>query len=189
MLKSNGGKLKRWIATLDAAIPEHRKLAYRRLGELGGEAAARALASRFGRVELDEGIEILLALGHVDRAPSRELIRRVLVSPEFDVLERHALRDAAAWSARRLGDPEMFENLKESALRRAGRDAKVLIYAAIIGREAALPLLAELRISRLRYLHWLRGNELDKLDWIARRISQGRDLHEYDLPPDQLDFR
>ncbi len=164
-------------------------MAYRELGRSGSPTAAAALVSRFGRVDLDEGVAILTALGRVEHPASRGLIRRVLVQPEFDSVERLDLREAAAWSARRLGGDEMLAALQESARRRVGRDVRVLVYAAILGGEAALPLLHDLRLARMRHLSGVRGTELDALDRIAMRIKRGRSLHDYDLPPALLDFR
>ena len=60
--------------------------------------------------------------------------------------------------------------------RRKGRDGKLLVYAALVGEQKALPLLKEFRIQRMRYLGWNRGREHEKLDWIVteeRAISCG----------------
>ncbi len=83
----------------------------------------------------------------------------------------------------------MYESLVAAATRRNGRDARVLIYAALLGRERALPLLASLRKPRMRYLGWRKGVELERLDWVATRLKTGRALVTIDLPPEKIVFR
>jgi HEAT repeat protein len=187
-LKQNGRKAKRWIAALESAEPEIRQLAYERLGEIGGAPAARALAGHFGRVGQREGMAILDALGKLNEEPSLDLIERILTGPEFDSVERAGLRSMAAWSARRLGGDRMIEALKASAARRHGRDVHVLIYLALLEGESVLSTLAEYRMLRMKYVGWLSGKELEKLDWIARHIRDGGSLSAVDVPPHEISF-
>jgi HEAT repeat protein len=188
-IKKNGRSTKKWIKTMGSSERALRILAYRRLGDIGGATAARAMAASFGRVEQDEGLEILKALRGIDADPSLALIERVLLAQEFDSVERADLRDAAAWAARRIGGDRMFEALKESAGRRHGRDAKVLVYLALLGGEKALPILTEHRLPRMVYVSWESGKELETIDWIIRQISNGRSIASLDTPPNELHFQ
>jgi hypothetical protein len=187
-LQENGHKVKRWIAAMTSPQEQVRLLAYQRLGEIGGKQAAGALADRFGRVGADEGLAILDALGNVDETPALDLIERVLTAPEFDPVERADLRSMAAWSARRLGGERMIAALKASAERRHGRDVHVLIYLALLEGEEALPTLAKYRMLRMKYVGWMSGKEFEKLDWIARHISNGASLAAVDVPPGRISF-
>ncbi len=83
----------------------------------------------------------------------------------------------------------MYESLVAAATRRNGRDARVLIYAAVLGRERALPLLESLRKPRMRYLGWRKGMEQEQLEWVATRLKTGRPLLKVDVPPEKLHFR
>ena len=98
------------------------------------------------------------------------------------------MRQMAAWSARRLGGERMLGALQASAKRRMGRDIHVLIYLALLGGEEALPTLAEYRLLRMRFVGWMSGKELEKLDWISRPIYAGRSLSEVDVPPAKIVF-
>ncbi len=83
----------------------------------------------------------------------------------------------------------MYRMLEAAATRRNGRDVRVLVYAALLDGERALPLLESLRKPRMRYLGWNRGVEQERLDWIAIRLTTGRKLHKVDVPPEKLLFR
>ncbi len=134
-------------------------------------------------------MEILRALGQVESSEVAKLLNRILLEPEFDPVRRLPLRDMAAWNARQRGGDAMYESLVAAATRRNGRDARVLIYAAVLGRERALPLLESLRKPRMRYLGWQRGVEQERLDWVAARLKTGRALATVDVPPARLVFR
>jgi hypothetical protein len=187
-IKNNGRKAKRWIAALASADDHLRLLAYEQLGEIGGAPAARALADSFGRVDLEEGLAILRALGRTPQPAALEIMERVLLAPEFDAIERSALRDMAAWSARRLGGERMLAALQESVKRRQGRDARVLIYLALLEGENALSTLSEYRLLRMKYVGWMSGKELEKLDWLSSHISAGRSLSAVDVSPEKITF-
>ena len=178
-----------WIATLNSPQRDLRSLAYVRLGELGDETSARSLARAFGRVPPDEGAEILRALGETVAEPAQALVERILNAPEFDAAERAALRDEAAWSARRIGGDRMREALARSAERTEGASTLVLVYLAVLDAERALPLLQRCRVPRMRSPAWSRGKEMQTLDWIARRIETGRSLLQFDEPPGELTFK
>jgi HEAT repeat protein len=188
-IRTNKRKAKRWIAAMSSDNELIRRLAYEMLGEIGGAPAARAMSNAFGRVDPGEGLAILQAMGGMEELEALELVERVLLAPEFDPVGRAALREMAAWGARRIGGDRMFEALKNSAARRRGRDVHVLIYLAVLGRERALPIFDEYRISRMRYVSWMSGKELEKLNWIRRHLSQGGSLSEVDVSPEEILFQ
>lgn len=188
-LKANTDDEQRWIEASRSDRPEVRLVAYRRLAELGGDGALETLVGAFGRVEPEEGVEILRVLAGRSEAPALSLLERVLTGPEFDHVERLALRDMAAWSARRTGGERMFEALRAAVERRDGRDAKVLVYLLALGGERALPVLERYWLARMHYLKWTRAKELEVLDEIRRSIGAGRSIAEYDVAPEVLLFR
>ena len=83
----------------------------------------------------------------------------------------------------------MQDLLDAAARRRNGRDARVLIYAGVLGGKSRLPLLRELRQPRMRYLGWNRGIEQERLDWMTQRLAAGRSIDTLDVPPLKLLFR
>jgi HEAT repeat protein len=183
-----GNKPKRWIALLDSSSPDVRGLAYARVGQLGGESSARALVDRMGRVDTAEAREILRALGSIPGPAARELVRRVLVDPSFDPIERSELRDMAAWSARRIGGEPMRDALRESVLRREGRDGRPFLYYTLLAGADAIADIDRLRVPRLRYLGGSRGLEDQRLQWARRELRAGRSIAALDLPPERLDL-
>jgi HEAT repeat protein len=187
LLERNGAELDAWVELMDSADEELRELAYEEVGRIGGEPAAAALAARFGRVELDEGREILRVLGGVDAPASRALLERVLLSPSFDRYPRVKLRAEAAWSARRIGDAAMIALLEQSAERRQGREGKVLVYLAVSSGEKGTAMIERYRLTRLRYLGWSRWWETETLDKIVRDSRAGRPLTLFDVPPAELE--
>lgn len=187
-LRENDEDLTRWLAGLHSDLTDLRLLTYTRLAQLGGDTAAAALKETFDKVGLEERVQIVQALGAAPAPASFELIERVLLEPEFDPVQQQALREMAAWSARRLGGPRMFEALKSAAERRNGRDTKVLIYLAVLGGKQALPVLSAYRLPRMHYLKWTRGKEQTRLDAIARDISAGFSLAYVDVPPSRISF-
>jgi hypothetical protein len=189
-LRANADDLEKWIETASSPRREIRVLAYRQLAKQGGSQAAKALVTAFGRVETEEGVELLEAVGVMEAEPAvLDLLHRVLTGPEFDVVERLPLRDMAAWSARRIGGKRMVESLLAAVERRDGRDAAVLVYLLLSDRERALATLEHYRVRRMHYLQWQRGVEFEVLDRIARRIETGRSLARYEVPPSKLEFR
>jgi HEAT repeat protein len=189
MIQRNRRKVDRWVATSAAPEPEMRQLAWARLGSIGSAEAARALVAAFDTADRTDRKEILQALGNVAETHAAPLLERVLLEPFFDHPHEMPLRDMAAWSARRIGGDAMLELLDAAARRRHGQDARVLIYAAVLGGDRSLPLLRSLRVPRMRYLGWTRGNEQEQLDRIATRIATGRSIDRMDLPPGNLLFR
>lgn len=189
LIQQNRRKVDRWVASSTASEPETRQLAWLRLGSIGSAEAAQALVAAFDTADRTDRKEILRVLGNVAETHAAPLLERVLMDPFFDHPHETPLRDMAAWSARRVGGDAMFELLEAAARRRHGRDARVLIYAAVLGGDRALPLLDALRVPRMRYLGWQRGNEQAQLDRIATRIATGRSIARMDVPPEHLLFR
>ena len=177
-----------WLAVADSEDPARRMLAYRKLAEAGSLEALQALCRRFGRVGPKDGLEILRLLGTQDSEAGRELLTRVLIAPEFDSYRTLGLRDMAAWSTRRLGGAEAEAALLASIERRDGRDARVMVYYAVLAGERALPVYASFRAPRLRYLGAYRGREMHSLDRLVRRIADGDSIDAFDVEPSRLVF-
>jgi HEAT repeat protein len=189
LIRRNGRKVARWIETATETDREIRHLAWRELAKLGSADAVRALAEAFDTADRSDRLEILRVLGEAPEALVAPLLERVLLDPGFDDTREIPLRDMAAWSARRLGGDAMWKLLEASVERRQGRDARVAIYAAVLGGERALPLLRSLRPTRMRFLGFTRGNEQERLDWIAARLASGRSIARVDVEPEKLFFR
>jgi HEAT repeat protein len=187
-LAKNGNKVKRWAEITEASDEGLRRLAYEQLGQIGGEKAAGPLTDAFARAEPSDGVLILRALGAIDSPQSRELFRRVLLSPDFDPPARKRQREMAAWGARRLGGADMLEALRESVERRLGRDGRVMIYLGLLGGESAIPTLTEYRKSRWHFLHALTGEEQIVLDRLVRDLRAGRTTDALDVPPGRIVF-
>jgi HEAT repeat protein len=188
-VRRNGRKVDRWIETSGAADPVLRRLAWERLGRIGTAQAERALVEAFETAEHEDRREILRALGHFRGERAAALIERVLLDAEFDPARERPLRAMAAWSARRIGGDAMLERLSKAARRRGGRDAKVLIYAGVLGGKRVLPLLESLRRERMRSVGWTLGVEQERLDWLAFRLAGSRSVAALDVPPDKIGFR
>ena len=82
----------------------------------------------------------------------------------------------------------MYEALKAAIERREGRDARVMIYLAVMGGSEALPILARYRVPRLRFLNYYAGRELEDLDWIVRQFELARTIDKFDVPPKRIVF-
>lgn len=186
-LERNGDRARSWIATLDSPDRDLRLLAYAELSRIGSRPAVAALVARFEAAPRDEQFEIVRAL--LSRRPqAQQLIDRLLTDPRYDAPGGIALREMAAWSARRIGGEQMRQSLQHSVARREGQDARVLVYLALLAGDDALPLLDTYRKARMRYIGWQRGREQEKLDWIARRLRSGATIEAVDVEPAQLAF-
>jgi hypothetical protein len=82
----------------------------------------------------------------------------------------------------------MIEILEAGVERRQGRDVRPLIYLAVLGGDKSVPFLDRYRVTRMRYIKWSRSAELERLDWIRRELSHGRNIDDVDVPPDDLKF-
>lgn len=176
----------RWAEAAGSPDPVIRSLAYARLGELRVSRAAQALVDSFGRVSTEEGVEVLRALGRARAPEGAALLERVLIEPGFDAWETIPLRNMAAWAASQLGGEKMAAALKRSAERRQGQDVYVLVYLATLTGRDALPTLAAWRVPRIRYFHYTRGREMERLDWMIRELQAGRSVESLNRPPDEI---
>jgi hypothetical protein len=114
---------------------------------------------------------------------AHELVERLLLDPTYDTPPMRSLREMAGWSARRIGGDAMFDLLSAAVERRQGRDARLTVYAALVGGEKALPLIRDYRRERMRHVGWYLADETAKLDWVARRLIQGLPIDSLDRPP------
>jgi HEAT repeat protein len=176
-----------WIDALDDADSDLRGLAIDRLAH-PADGAPAALVAAFDDADDADRLRILHALAHHPAAAAADLAERVLVEPEYDLAVRAPLRDAGAWLARRVDGERMERALRSSVVRREGRDYKVLVYFAVLAGGDALDVLREVALRRVRYPHWHRGLQQDKLQWIIRRLSEGLDAGPLDLEPARLEF-
>lgn len=183
-----GSDPERWGEAAGADDPDLRRLAYSRLGEIGGPESALRLEAAFEPEEPEGRIGILAALGETRAAAPDGLLSRLLASGEFDAPADLPLREMAAWAARRAGGPAMFALLHRAVERRHGRDAKITTYAALTGGRQALPLLRAHRLDLLRYIGWDHGPAQERLDRAAREIAAGIPLFDLDVPPNRLSF-
>jgi HEAT repeat protein len=188
-IAERGESVARWRKETASEDAEMRKLAYARLGQIGGSKAAKALADALAAAPRDESIPIVQALGETASAAGHAPIERILLDPAYDDPAFRALREAAGWSARKLGGAAMLDALARAVERRGGQDAKLTVYAALLGGEAALPLIRDHRRERMRHVGWNLGAETEKLDWIAGRIARGLPLDSLDREPELLQLR
>jgi hypothetical protein len=129
---------------------------------------------------------MLMSIAEARTAAAAPLVERHLADPVYDVWAQNETRAAAAWAARRLGGKRMAQALRESAVRRDGRDWATLVYLAILERGAAVETLKVLRSRRLRYPEPLFGGEEPQLNVIIEDLTGGRTLARFDLPPERL---
>jgi hypothetical protein len=186
-LKENGDDRTKWAAVLKSDDGELRHLARIRLGALGGAEAARALTAAFGR-DLAEDRELLGELGRTGSAEAAPLLEKVLKEPAHDPIALRPLRDGAAYGARLLGGPRMVEALRASVERREGRDGLVPVYYALTAGKEAVPLLRQVRAPSLTWYEWNRGKDLERLDYMIRRLEAGLPISTLDEPPQFLAF-
>ncbi|MBZ5638013.1 MAG: HEAT repeat domain-containing protein [Acidobacteriia bacterium] len=185
-IRENQDDVKKWLAAAAGDDPGLRRLAYTRLGEIGGEEADRGLADLFAGAKPDDQVEILRATAAGASPAAASLVEHVLLDPAYDSLEKQPIRDMAAYAARRLGDPKMTDALRASAERSEGRDIDVLIYLAVASGKQAIPTLKAVRIPRLRSFHMMRGHEQVRLDWMLRELDAGRSIASMDVPPERI---
>jgi hypothetical protein len=80
----------------------------------------------------------------------------------------------------------MSQALRESAVRRDGRDWATLVYLAVLEKRAAVETLKSLRARRLRYPESRFGREAKQLDGILADLAGDRSLARFDVPPESL---
>jgi HEAT repeat protein len=185
LLAKNGNDVAAWAPEMASTIPEVRRLADRRLAEIGSTAAVRAFAARLAHGDLPPGerAAVLTAIGEARTEGTAQLVERHLTDPAFDAWEFGEARAAAAWAARRLGGDRMARALRESAVRRDGRDWATLVYLAFLEKGAAIPTLKALGLARLRYPQGNFGAEAPMLEAILIDLAAGREPSRFDVPP------
>ena len=72
---------------------------------------------------------------------------------------------------------------------RQGRDARALIYYAILTGTDAIPFIERWLVPRMRFAANLRGNEYNQLNLLILRLKQGRSLDFVDQPRERLNFK
>ena len=128
--------------------------------------------------------DILMAIGNAHTTGAADLVERHLADPAYDPWDFHDARSAAAWAARRIGGERMTRALRESAVRRDGRDWATLAYLAVVDKADAIPTLKTLRLKRLRCSRGApraRGNPARADD---PRSRGGRSPSKFDVPPE-----
>jgi HEAT repeat protein len=185
LLAKNGNDVTAWAAEMASDVPEIRRLADRRVAEIGSPAAVRALTARLARADLPPGerADVLTAIGDARTEGAAPLVEHHLADPAYDAFELGDARSAAAWAARRIGGDRMARALRESAVRRDGRDWATLVYLACLEKGAAIPTLRSLGVARLRYPQTNFGTEAPFLDAIVSDLAAGREPSRFDVAP------
>jgi len=188
LLEENGDLVAAWATASVSPFPDVRRLADRRLAEIGSRAAVRAITTRLLRTDLppEERADVLIAIGEARTQGAAELVERHLSDPAYDAWQLQGARSAAAWAARRLGGDRMVRALRLSAVRRDGRDWATLVYLAILEKGAALPTLKTLRVRRLRYPETPFGHQEEQIDRIISGLAVGHEPIRFDVPPKAL---
>jgi HEAT repeat protein len=188
LLKTNGDDVSLWAAAFASPFPDVRRLAGRRLAEIGSRAAVRAMKTRLQSSDIapDERADALLAIGEARTQGAAELVELHLSEAAYDAWDLSDARSAAAWAARRLGGDRMVRALRLSAVRRDGRDWATLAYLAVLDKGASLPTLKTLRVRRLRYPEASFGHQEDQLDRIISSLAAGHEPKRFDVPPKAL---
>jgi len=188
LLETNGDNVAAWATASVSPFLDVRRLADRRLAEIGSRAAVRAIKTRLLRTDLppEERAGVLIAIGEARTGGAAELVERHLSDPAYDVSQLQGARSAAAWAARRLGGDRMVRALRLSAIRRDGRDWATLVYLAILEKGAALPTLKALRVRRLRYPESPFGRQEGQIDGIISDLAAGREPRGFDVLPQAL---
>jgi len=185
-----GQDLEKWEVLAFHADAKIRETAYRHLSRVREQdAAASILASAFGRVEPTESSVILERLAELDTTQARDVVERVLTAPEYQRPELYALRDTAAWAARRLGGERMRVALRRSIEIRHGRDVRPIIYYTLLSGKQAIPLIEEWIVPRMRFSATSRGSEYRHLRELLTTLRLGHEIDDTDRPPAELVFR
>lgn len=188
-VRDAGTDLERWEKMAFDGNPALRETAFRYLAHLEDEkAAAEILSSAFGWVEPNEAGRILRLLGDLDTAPSRKLVERVLTDEAYRRPELYALRNEAAWAARRLGGERLVSALEKIIEERAARDIWPILYYAQLRGAEALPLLRRVLVPRMRFDTLATGNEYVELRELIMALELGNPIDEHDTPPQPRRF-
>lgn len=188
LLQKNGDDAAAWASEVGSTVAPIRKLAERRLAEIGTPAAVKALAARLAKTDLggEERKDILMAIGDAKTAAAASVVEQHLADPAFDAWDYQDARAAAAWAARRIGGDRMIQALRESAVRREGRDWATVAYLAVTGGAAEIPTLSSVRVKRLKYLEPHYGREEPLLEMMIGDLAAGRSIARFDARPETL---
>jgi HEAT repeat protein len=186
LIRKNGDDAAAWAAESGSAVVPVRRLADRRLAEIGSPAAVKVLAARLAKTDItaEERADILMAIGNAHTTGAADLVERHLADPAYDPWDFHDARSAAAWAARRIGGERMTRALRESAVRRDGRDWATLAYLAVVDKADAIPTLKTLRLKRLRFPEAHFGREETLLELMILDLAAGRSPSKFDVPPE-----
>jgi hypothetical protein len=188
LIAKNGDDAAAWTPEAASTVVEVRRLADRRLAEIGSPAAVRTLTARLAKTDVssDERADILVAIGDARLAGAADVVERHLADPAYDSWDARDARSAAAWAARRIGGDRMARALRDSAVRRDGRDWATLAYLAVLDKAAAVPTLKTLRLKRLRYPEPHFGREEALIEIMIGDLAAGRSIARFDVPPEPL---
>ena len=188
LLMELGNDVPKWVAKLADPAEPVRRLAGSRLAEIGSPAAVTALERRLGDASLPaaERAEILRSIGEFRTEGAAAAVERHLVDPTYDAFDLRDARAAAAWAARRLGGTRMIHALRDSAVRRDGREIATIIYWAIADPGNAFEPIRTLRARRMRYPEPTYGREDEHVGEILRELARGRAPRRFDVPPERL---
>ncbi|HEX4825733.1 MAG TPA: HEAT repeat domain-containing protein [Candidatus Polarisedimenticolaceae bacterium] len=189
LLAKNGNDPAPWTEALASSDEAVRRLAARRLAEIGAPPAVAAIEARLAKPDLgnDERTEIFRSIAEAKTQNAASLVERALADPADDTWERRDARGEEAWAARRIGGDRMAKALRASALRREGRDWPTIVYLAIMEKSAASDTLKTLSRTRLRRPENRIGREDKQITEILADLAAGRTPSLYDVPPDALE--
>lgn len=186
-VKEAGKKRKSWEEMAFHDDPALRRTAYANVGRvMRPDVAAEILVRAFGRLEPDEGELVLKSLAEIDSEASQELVEKILTAPEYQRPDLYAVRDVAAWAARRYGGERMAAVLERSIELRQGRDFRPMIYYALLRGADAAPLIQRFLAPRMRFKTTYRGLEYLYLRRLLLALERGHSLRFADLPPRRI---
>jgi len=183
-----GNDAPKWTVKLADPQEPVRRLAAGRLAEIGSAAAVAALERRLADPALPpvDRADILRAIGEFRPEAAASAVERHLEDPTYDAAALRDARVAAAWAARRIGGTRLLHALRDSAVRRDGRDFATLAYWAVSDPASAAEPIRTLRARRVRYPEATFGREDEQLDEILRELQRGRPPRRFDVPPERL---
>lgn len=185
-IESVGTDVEAWSGRLGSDDASVRRLAARRLAEIGNEKAFAVLTRAYDPDREDVAEEIVRAVASTRSPAVRDFLGRVLADTRYDTADPSVVRAYAAWGLRRLGDAESVALLTQSVARREGQDWPVLLYLAQAAGRGSLATLDDVRAKRLRHYTWGRGEEQERLDEIRVALREGRSIERFDEPPEAL---
>ena len=188
LLVELGDDASKWTVKLADPQGPVRRLAAGRLADIGSAKAVAALEGRLADPALlpADRADILRAIGEFRPEAAASAVERHLIDPAYDAVELKDARIAAAWAARRIGGTRLLHALRDSAVRRDGRDFATLAYWAVSDPVSTAEPIRTLRARRVRYPEPTFGREDERLDEILRELQRGRPPRRFDVPPERL---